>query len=69
MLSPGVWGIPSGDINADGMIDDQDKTVWKTQAGTSIFTSSDIDLDGQVDNRDINEFWIQNFFYSCQVPE
>lgn len=69
MLSPGVWGMPAGDINADGMIDEQDKSFWDSQAGTKNYISSDINLDGQVENRDINEFWIQNFSYSCQVPE
>jgi hypothetical protein len=69
MLSPGVWGLPAGDINADGMIDEQDKSLWNLQAGFKNYTSSDINLDGQVENRDINEFWIQNFSYSSQVPE
>lgn len=68
-LAPGKWGIPVGDINGDGLIDMTDKTIWRSEAGIEGYKCSDINMNAQVDNKDLNEVWINNFSYSCQVPE
>lgn len=69
-LASGVWGMISGDINADGHIDGNDKSgFWEYSAGESGFTESDLNLDGQVDNRDKNDYWLPNLGKGTGVPE
>jgi hypothetical protein len=68
-LAPGKWGIPAGDINADGLINMDDKNDWRLHAGLKAYKPSDINMDSQVNNADMNELWLNNFSYSCQVPE
>ncbi|MBC8490299.1 MAG: hypothetical protein H8D45_30150 [Bacteroidetes bacterium] len=80
-IAPGVWGMVAGDANADGIIDDFDKSDhWDLQAGEYGYKSADYSLDSQVNNLDKNEIWLPNsgmgsqvsgmvnLKYKCQVP-
>jgi hypothetical protein len=67
-LGAGIYGLFSGDVNADGNIDLSDKTIWLNQAGTKGYKSPDINMDGQVDNPDKNDFWIPNYGKESQIP-
>jgi hypothetical protein len=69
-VGTGVWGLFSGDGNADRQITTLDKiSVWKVQSGLSGYKAGDFSLDGQVDNNDKNLKWLPNEDRSCQVPE
>ncbi len=68
-LIPGVWGMRSGDGNADGIIDVQDKTLWINSCGTSGYQMTDFNLDDQVNNKDKNDKWVPNLGTSSQVPQ
>ena len=69
-LTSGVWGMISGDVNADGHIDGNDKSgLWEANAGESGFTESDLNLDGQVDNKDKDDFWLPNLGKGTGVPQ
>jgi len=69
-LNPGVWGMFSGDGNADKSIGTMDKTrAWKVQAGQSGYKSGDFNMNGQVNNRDKCVYWQPNIGKSCQAPE
>jgi hypothetical protein len=68
-ISPGIWGLSSGDSNADGAIDVLDKqNEWAQMVGLLGYLSSDFSLDSQVDNKDKNDFWKANFGFMSQVP-
>jgi len=65
-----VWGLISGDVNSDGDVNNDDKTLsWENDAGTAGFYKTDINLDGQVDNKDKLENWLPNDGRGCMVPE
>jgi hypothetical protein len=67
-LSTGVWGMVSGDGNADGIINDSDKLPdWQLKAGEQGYIFSDYDLDSQVDNRDKDDLWLPNMGLSSQI--
>lgn len=69
-LSGGIFGMITGDSDANGVINENDKSVnWTGEAGTSGYLSGDIDLNGQTDNPDKNDFWLMNQAAECQVPE
>lgn len=68
-LMPGIWGMPSGDINCDGEIDLADKAIWDNDAGAFGYLPSDLNMDRQVDNQDKLNFWIKNDSLNCHVPE
>ena len=69
-LAPDKWGMVSGDGNADGFIDLNDKTdIWMVQAGNEGYNSGDYNLDGQVNNPDKNEFWLPNIGKSEMVTD
>ncbi len=69
-IAPNKWGMVSGDTNADGYINNDDKTLnWMPQAGIYGYFSADLDLDGQVDNPDKNDIWLENNGDWSQVPE
>ncbi len=70
-VSAGVFGMYSGDGNADGGIDATDKnTVWRAQNATlwNYSKYSDFNLDGGVDVLDLNVGWRVNNGVSTQVP-
>jgi len=68
-ISTGVWGLISGDNNADGNVNINDKTAdWDLHAGKSDLQSADLNLDGQVDNRDKDDKWLPNFGKVSYIP-
>jgi hypothetical protein len=65
----GIWGMVSGDGNADGTINDLDKiSEWQIDAGEQGYLFSDYNLDGQVSNQDKDNCWLPNLGFSSQVP-
>ncbi|MFU8845143.1 MAG: hypothetical protein ACNA7V_15175, partial [Bacteroidales bacterium] len=69
-MTPGMWGMVSGNGLCDGMIDMTDKSaVWNPEAGHAGYHSGDFDLDGQISNKDKTEHWTPNLGKTCQVPE
>jgi hypothetical protein len=69
-LSTGLWGMFSGDVNADGTINDADKTPagWNTEAGETGYFGSDMNMNSTTDNVDKNDLWLPNYLKSTQVP-
>ena len=70
-LSPGKWGMRSGDGNADGNTNITDKTaVWgiSTQLGKTGYLPSDFNFDRQTNNKDKNDKWLPNLGTGSQVP-
>jgi len=69
-LSPGVWGMISGDADASGLIDETDKSVlWEMQAGSKGYFQGDLNLNTQINNQDKNDFWLPNLVAGSQVPD
>lgn len=69
-LEPCVWGMISGDGNADKNIGTQDKSdVWVKDAGISGYRPGDFNLSGNCDNADKNDFYYPNAGKSSQVPD
>ncbi len=69
-LGNGKFGMYSGDANADGHIDEFDKSgVWDIEVGRFDYLPSDLNLDSQSNNMDKNDFWYMNRGVDCQVPE
>lgn len=71
-LSGGVFGMRSGDGNADGSVNATDRaSVWRPQNGTpgSYAKSGDFNMDGAIDALDLNEFWRPNNGQTTQVPQ
>jgi len=67
-LAPGIWGMVSGDANANGFIDLSDKMEWTTDAGKNVYTPRDFNFDGETDNQDKTN-WEENAGYVTQVPD
>lgn len=70
-LSPGKWGMRSGDGNGDGSVTTFDKTnVWglPTQLGKTGYLPSDFSFDRQTNNKDKNDKWKPNLGTVSQVP-
>jgi hypothetical protein len=69
MLETGVWGMISGDINADQIVNGQDKNDgWMPEAAKAGYLGSDINLDLQVSNNDKNQYLINNLGKQSMVP-
>ena len=69
-LSPGIWGLMSGNGLNDKQIDNKDKDdLWLTQSGSVGYFLTDFNMDGQVNELDIEEKWHPNAGKSSQVPE
>jgi hypothetical protein len=57
----GVWGMASGDADANGEVDNKDKNeIWKTQMGNSGYFKGDFDMNGSVDINDKIDKWKLN---------
>lgn len=69
-LTTGVWGMFSGDVNADGIVNGADKSPagWNTEAGERGYFGSDMNMNSEADNVDKNDFWLPNYLKSSQVP-
>jgi carboxypeptidase T len=68
-MSPGVWGMIAGDINADGVINMADKSPeWDVLAGEAGYHQADLNCDGQVNNMDKDDFLIPNQGNSSYIP-
>jgi uncharacterized protein (TIGR02145 family) len=68
-ISPGIWGMVSGDGDANGQVNNADKNdVWKPQSGSSGYLGGDFNMNGQVDNVDKNDYWKVNSGKSSQMP-
>ena len=68
-LSPGVWGMFSGDGDHNGSIGTGDKSsTWENQAGTNGYISSDYNLDSESNNIDKDDYWQPNLGKGTQVP-
>ena len=69
-LGTGVWGMSSGDADADGQIDVTDKNPhWAGQVGTTGYLQEDFDMNSQIDNQDKNDKWVENEGKGSQIPE
>jgi M6 family metalloprotease-like protein len=66
-LQPGVWGLYSGDADADNTIQNSDFIIWRNEAGSNGILKSDFDLDGTVQNSDFI-IWRNNAGTSSKVP-
>jgi len=68
-LGGGIYGMVAGDVDANGTINSDDKTIsWENAAGESGYLQSDLDMDGQADHPDKNDVWLINQGYNSQVP-
>ncbi len=82
-IGGGVFGMVSGDVDADGSVFTSDFSAWAGQFGnTGVYVPADMDMDGQVFTSDFSK-WAGNFgidnliegaqpgapVYSSQVPE
>ena len=68
-LTPGLWGMITGDGDNNGQIGLPDKTdTWVFQAGKAGYYSGDFNLDVQVDNIDKDDYWLPNIGKGTQVP-
>ena len=68
-LSTNLWGMISGDANADGSINQMDKTIWINQVGNDGYLPADFKMDTHIDNSDKNEYWFLNQSYFSTIPE
>lgn len=69
-ISSGIFGMISGDSDASGLIDGNDKSVnWENESANQGYFSADLNLDSQVNNLDKNDFWLPQQGQSSQVPE
>ncbi len=67
-IATGVWGLFSGDANADMQVNTGDKMIWNSQTGQLGYKTADLNLDGVVNNFDKIYFWYPNVGVSSQVP-
>ena len=69
-LEAGVWGMSSGDLNADNMIDSNDNlTAWSIDAAGRGYLGSDANLNAEVNNPDKNDFVIMNQGKNAGIPQ
>jgi hypothetical protein len=54
-LGDGFFGLFSGDFDANGQVQNSDRTNLVPIIGTAGYLSGDLDLNGQVQNVDIQE--------------
>jgi len=69
-LENGIWGMAAGDIDADKVIDEQDKVLgWGINAASQGYSGADVNLDIQVNNPDKNELILKNDGKISGVPD
>jgi hypothetical protein len=70
LLSENLWGMMSGDCDANGIIEDEDmEPGWEVDAGKAGYLPADMNLDQQVDNKDKNIYWLPNNGKESKVPQ
>jgi hypothetical protein len=69
LVGASVYGIPGGDFDGDGDVDDFDKAAWASTAGTPGYQESDFNMDNQVNNQDKDDVWVENITLESQVPD
>jgi len=68
-LTPEIWGMFSGDGDASGSINLNDKdSVWFNESATKGYLRSDYNMDVEVDNKDKNDNWLPNLGKGTSVP-
>jgi len=68
-IVPGLWGLASGDGNADNQVNNLDRIeVWSVDAAMSGYLAGDYILDGQVNGPDIHDYWRPNVGKMSQIP-
>jgi len=68
-LTSGIWGMFSGDGNADGFVNGADYSpLWENQSGHEGYLESDFNSDGQSNNIDKDDYWVPNEGKNSQVP-
>ncbi|HPE57634.1 MAG TPA: hypothetical protein P5514_06560 [Bacteroidales bacterium] len=69
-LGGGVYGLISGDANADGIISELDLDLaWDSQAGETGYLGGDLNMNNNTNNEDKNEFWYPNTGRSQNLPD
>jgi len=69
-ITPGIWGMISGDPDASGIIDIVDKTgFWETTSGKSGYLPYDLNLDKEVNHKDKNDYWLPNLGEGANIPD
>ena len=69
LLSGTIFGMVSGDGDANGVIEHTDKyNVWSGEAGHTGYLPGDFNLNNQVENNDKNLFWSPNLGKGSMVP-
>jgi uncharacterized protein (TIGR02145 family) len=69
-LGNGFFGMISGDMNTDGIIDEFDlSTQWNIEACLSNYFKADVNFDAQTDNLDKNEYWYNNMGKTEMFPD
>ena len=69
-LATGIWGMISGDVNANGSIGNEDITPpWKSNAGKTGYYPTDLNFDRHVNNRDKDSYWYPNNGKGTNVPQ
>ncbi len=70
LLSPNLWGMMSGDCNADGAVGMDDIVPdFDLNAGKTGWFPGDLNLDSQVNNIDKDEYWFPNNGEGTNVPQ
>jgi len=70
LLSENLWGMMSGDCNANGTVGNEDIIPgWDDDAGKAGYFPADMNLDQQVNNKDKNIYWLPNKGNVSNVPQ
>ena len=68
-LASGIYGMYSGDGDANGGISSTDRNnIWRVENGSVGYLPGDYDLSGGVNSTDINLCWRLNNGIVTQVP-
>ncbi len=69
-IAPGIWGMRSGDGDANGTINQTDKdNIWFYEAGSRGYLQGDYNMGTDVDNKDKNDKCLPNLGKGTSVPE
>ena len=65
----GTWGMAGGDADANGTVENADKTIWLQNAGTAGYNASDYNMDIQINNNDKNDIWFKSIGKDSRIPD